>query len=294
MKHNFEERRANRLEWAEDQAAKNYKESTQLFERSSEMASVIPFGQPILIGHHSEKKDRRYRSKIHNTMGKSVAAQRKADYYENKAKSIENNKAIFSDDPEALVKLRGKYETLEKVQSFMKDANKCIKKKDKEAFLKLEYGTEAKWNELITPDFMGRTGYPTYSLTNNSSNMRNIKKRMEQMQKQESKPAIALRIVPADTENLRYIQILENREANRVQLFFSEIPDEATRKAMKGRGFKWCRSEKAWQRHLNQSAIWNAQSLAMTFLGEDATVTNIAENAAADVLEVKPNKQDAA
>ena len=46
------------------------------------MASAIPFGQPILVGHHSEGRDRRYRDRIHNTFGKAFATMDKADYYE--------------------------------------------------------------------------------------------------------------------------------------------------------------------------------------------------------------------
>ena len=52
-------------------------------------------GQPILVGHHSEKGDRRYREKIHNTFGKSFEKKDKAKYYADKAESIENNNDIF-------------------------------------------------------------------------------------------------------------------------------------------------------------------------------------------------------
>lgn len=53
------------------------------------MASVIPFGQPILIGHPSEQRDRNYRDKIHNTFGKAFAMQDKAAYYEDKAENAQ-------------------------------------------------------------------------------------------------------------------------------------------------------------------------------------------------------------
>ena len=81
MKHNFNERRENRINFAKSQAAKNEQESERLYTSASEMASVIPMGQPILVGHHSEKTERRYREKIHNTMGRSVERQNKAAYY---------------------------------------------------------------------------------------------------------------------------------------------------------------------------------------------------------------------
>lgn len=95
MKHNFHQRKENRIDHAENMALKKEAESDQLYLRSKEMAGVIPMGQPILVGHHSESCDRNYRDKTHNTMGKSVAVSKKAAYYADKAESIKNNDAIF-------------------------------------------------------------------------------------------------------------------------------------------------------------------------------------------------------
>jgi hypothetical protein len=36
-----------------------------LYDDAHRMADAIPFGQPILDGHHSEGRDRRYRDRIH-------------------------------------------------------------------------------------------------------------------------------------------------------------------------------------------------------------------------------------
>lgn len=74
MRSDFEERRERRIGRAEELAEKNKNLSKSLFEKSGKMAEVIPFGQPILVGHHSEKADRNYRNKIQNKMSKSVEA----------------------------------------------------------------------------------------------------------------------------------------------------------------------------------------------------------------------------
>ena len=63
MKSNYEERKQNRLEAYQNLAAKNESLSTSLWKQSDKMASVIPMGQPILVGHHSEKRDRNYRER---------------------------------------------------------------------------------------------------------------------------------------------------------------------------------------------------------------------------------------
>lgn len=78
---------AGRAERSEVRAENAEKKSDQLFEKAKEMASVIPFGQPILVGHHSEKRDRNYRDRIHNTFGKAFEEQEKADYYSGKAEN---------------------------------------------------------------------------------------------------------------------------------------------------------------------------------------------------------------
>lgn len=62
-----EERRQARIERYRKLAANATAQSEELFRKSSRMADAIPFGQPILVGHYSEKSDRNYRNRIRNT-----------------------------------------------------------------------------------------------------------------------------------------------------------------------------------------------------------------------------------
>ena len=253
MKNNFEERKAQRIENAKQMAQKNKLLADQLHTKAKQMSAVIPFGQPILVGHHSEKSDRRYIDKIHNTFGRSFEAAEKADYYDEKVKTIENNSAISSDDPQAITKLKEKLTNLEKLQSFMKDSNKCIRMKNKEAFLKLVYGTEETWQKLNTPDYLNRLGFPQFSLTNNAANIRRIKERIQQLEKLESMTTTEITIGD--------YRIVANAEANRVQIFFPEKPDETLRIQLKKNGFRWTPSEGSWQRHLSSHAFRIAQEI---------------------------------
>jgi len=43
-------------------------------QRARELADQVPFGQPILIGHHSEGRMRRHAQRIHDAMDATVAA----------------------------------------------------------------------------------------------------------------------------------------------------------------------------------------------------------------------------
>ena len=54
---------------------------------------------------------------------------------------------------------------------------------------------------------------------------------------------------------------IANAENNRLQIFFDEIPSPELRQELKGRGFRWARSEGAWQRQLTDNAIYFASRI---------------------------------
>ncbi|MCF3109584.1 DUF3560 domain-containing protein [Niabella sp. CC-SYL272] len=247
MKHNYEQRKQNRIDNAKKQAAKNRKLSDSAYNQAHDMASIIPMGQPILVGHHSEKRDRRYRQRIDDKMRKAVEADKKAEYYERKAEAIENNTSISSDDPTALEQLRQKLAELEQKQSFMKEANRCIRKKDKEAFLHLPDATEELWQELNNPDRVRGIGYPYYGLTNNGAKIRSVKQRIRQMELLEQRPAQEVKFEGG--------VLRENKEAGRIQFKFDAKPDEKIRIILKRARFIYSPTENAHQRKLNANGI---------------------------------------
>jgi hypothetical protein len=81
------ERAEARAERFEDLAERTEQKGRELHEEAHQMASVIPFGQPILVGHHSERSDRNYRDRIHNKFGKAFETLEKAEYFENRAEA---------------------------------------------------------------------------------------------------------------------------------------------------------------------------------------------------------------
>ncbi len=104
----YEIRKQAKADRYRELAEKSRAEEETTLSRARELAEVIPLGQPILVGHHSEKKHRNHIDKVHNTYGKAFALGDKATYYEDKADSTENNNAISGDDPEAIAKLKAK------------------------------------------------------------------------------------------------------------------------------------------------------------------------------------------
>lgn len=55
--------------------------------------------------------------------------------------------------------------------------------------------------------------------------------------------------------------MVANSENNRLQIFFDEIPSPEIRQELKGQGFRWARSEEAWQRQLTDNAIYAAKQI---------------------------------
>ncbi|WP_142244254.1 DUF3560 domain-containing protein, partial [Klebsiella pneumoniae] len=45
-------------------------------------ASAVPLGQPILVGHHSERRARRHAQKIESGMKRAVMLFERAEYWE--------------------------------------------------------------------------------------------------------------------------------------------------------------------------------------------------------------------
>ena len=259
MKHDFEERRQQRIDSYENRAEKARGEAQASFRRSDDLVKHIPFGQPILVGHHSERRHRNTIEKSHNAMRKGFDLEKKADYYERRAEAAARNSAIFSDDPNATEKLAEKIERLEARQELMKAANKCVKKNDVEGLKELGF-SDPSITQLFKPDFCGRVGFANYLLTNNNANIRRLRQRLAELQKVEA--------METTEETHGDVRIVQNTEANRTQIIFPGKPSEAIRKQLKAHGFRWSPSEGAWQRHLSDGAKWQAERIVKEYLGE--------------------------
>ena len=83
----------NVQEWAKRKADK-YRgyagnaivKSDSYYQASNKDASFLSLGEPIKVGHHSERRHRKIIEQAHNNMGKSVEFADKAEEYKQKAK----------------------------------------------------------------------------------------------------------------------------------------------------------------------------------------------------------------
>lgn len=92
--------------------------------------------------------------------------------------------------------------------------------------------------------------FPAWALSNNNAEIRRIEKRIAVLgQNQE---------VGFQGWEFDGGRVEANMDANRLQVFFDEIPPQDVRSALKSNGFHWARSAGAWQRQLTGNAIYAA------------------------------------
>ena len=120
-----QEERAERFDgYSEKRAA----ESAQALDAVDRIASVIPFGQPILVGHHSERRARRDAKRIENGMRRAVNLFETSEYWEQRA-AASLRLAAYKERPDV------RWRRIKKIETDLRRAEKDIAKS--EAFLKL-------------------------------------------------------------------------------------------------------------------------------------------------------------
>lgn len=265
MTNPFEKKQQARRERLEAAADRAEARADSAYKRAdmSEAATGIPFGQPVLVGHHSERRHRRAIEKADRAMRASIEESKRAEELRSKAAAV-GTAGISSDDPDAIAKLTEQLEKAEKTQELMKAANKIIRRWTKKGVTHETDGPDfdafaaelAALGEAFTPEnarglitpSMGCVGFASFSLSNNCANMTRIKKRIAVLK------AAAQRETKAhDFQGV--CQVIENAEANRVQIIFPGKPDASIRDVLKYNGFRWAPSENAWQRQLNNAGI---------------------------------------
>jgi hypothetical protein len=253
----LEEKKGRKFVAYERLREKHEKLSLSSYERSRDLTSVIPFGQPILIGHHSEKGHRSLLRRSDNAMRQSIEHDRTAKHYQEKLIAMESNTAVYSDDPDAIAKLKRKLASLERTQERNRAINKIVKarkgsqEEKVQQLMQLLNCSESLAKGYFKPDFCGRIGIPDYELTNNGAEIRRCKKRIEEL---EAKLEYAAE-VECEEQEFEGFKVAKNYVIDRIQIIFDSIPQPKIRQTLKANGFRWSPDQGAWQRHLNPAGI---------------------------------------
>lgn len=116
----YEERKQRRIERYKAVSQKAKKEAEARSNSTANRILMMTPGQPIIIGHHSERKARKLHRQAEYDIRKSIELSDKSDYYEAKVRHVENSNAIYNDDPKAIEKLKEKLERLENERNSIK------------------------------------------------------------------------------------------------------------------------------------------------------------------------------
>jgi hypothetical protein len=251
----FAAKKAARIARLRDRAAKKATEAATADAKARAIANVIPMGQPILVGHHSERRHRRDLGKIQKGFSEAVKLRDESKQLERRAERADKSTAISSDDPDAIAKLKAKLEELDQRRDKMVAANKVIrtgKNADLTRSLEALGFSALESARLIVPDFMGRTGFPDYAFKNAASEVQRLKRRIADLEADARRPKRA----PEMIGDVRIEEV-----DNRVRIVFPSKPSEATRSALKSAGFHWSPQVGAWQRMVSQAATLAARRI---------------------------------
>jgi hypothetical protein len=161
-----------------------------------------------------------------------------------------SNNVISSSDPNALEKLNTKLEACEKQQEFMRMVNVYWRKNgtckgcpdvSEELASKLDAKIERAYSWEKQP-------FSSYELSGNNAEIKRLQKRIEEITHN--------REVGFKGWKFEGGEAVINNDINRLQLIFDEKPDSEKCAVLKRKGFHWSPREGAWQRQLNDNAIY--------------------------------------
>lgn len=241
----WQERKAARVERLRQRAEALRVEADARFNSTANKTLISMGGEPIKIGHHSERRHRALFDRAHNDMRKGCEALSEAKRCERAAESAESNDAISSRDPEAIDRLRAKLADCERLQDAMKKANVIIRKhkSNPEAAIPglMALGlTESRARDAFKRDFAGRIGFPDYALKNNNAEIRRLKDRIATLERAAT--------VEDQTHAGNGCEVTITAEDGPVMIRVrhDSKPPEAVRSALKMHGFRWVPSQGWW------------------------------------------------
>ena len=162
---------------------------------------------------------------------------------------------ISADDPEAVQKLEAKLANLISAQNLMKEVNAYYRKHQsldgcpllpEEEIGKLKASMNWGWRTDRKP-------FETWALSNNSAEIRRVKDRIVDLKRRSEQSFQVWRFQGGRVE--------VNSGANRLQIFFNNIPEAGIRTQLKSSGFKWSPKAGARQRQLTKNAVYAAKHM---------------------------------
>jgi len=226
------ERLEGRCEQRQEWAQARRRDAEARLDQAHRIADMIPVGQPVLVGHHSERRHRRDLERIDSNMARGCESLHMAEHHAGKAAGLQHqlDSSIYSDDPDAVDALRQRIADLEAKRDRIKAYNASCRRGARDLSL-LDSAEQEDILSLarVAPYALRRTGaFPSYALSNLGADIRRNQERIVDIQRQQGR---AERAVAAGG------LVIEGGEWVRVT--FAEKPVRPILDALKAAGFRW-------------------------------------------------------
>ncbi len=246
----YEQRLEDKRERLEEAADRAQGRSDAAFGKSRQIGGMIPMGQPILVGHHSERKHRKDMERIDSSMRQGVEQAELARKLSRRAANL-GASGISADDPDAIQKLQVKLKGMESNRELMKRVNRQFRKGGVDAVEDISDELRQNLIELAKSTGM-KAPFESWQLSNLGANIRRVKERIKRLA--EEREAVSEEVVEGDGYRVK-----EDAVLNRIQFDFDQKPDADTRRFLKQNGFRWAPSIGVWQRQLNAAGLMAAE-----------------------------------
>lgn len=243
----YEQKQEARRERLQAAAARAAQASNAAGQRAHDAVAMIPFGQPILVGHYSERRHRAALAQLDRAMHECVEQSRRAEELQRRADGV-GTAGISGDDPDAIEKIEARIAELEAKRARMLAINKAHK-----AFLRdpgsldaapLSDADKARVRSYVPAYSWEPHPCAPYQFQNLGGNVRRLQLRVKQLRQRAA--ATAQDAEPV-TEDRGGFTVERDAAANRLRLRFPGKPAPEVRAVLKRSGFRWAPSEGAWQ-----------------------------------------------
>lgn len=162
---------------------------------------------------------------------------------------------------EKLEKHQAKQEEMKLVNSILRSKEVKIKSLREKKALLIEKGIAKEIISLVKKEpWDDYHKIPSYNLTNNNGVIRNVKKRIEKEKKYQENYKDGNKTTVYEDIGL---EVVENVEETRLQLFFEDKPVDEIIELLKSQGFNWAPTKEAWQRQLTPNALSALRGILM-------------------------------
>lgn len=248
----FAEKKQRRIDRAHELAEKHKIAAESRYSAYRGIADRIPLGQPILVGHHSERGHRADIKRMDNHIKKMSEHLDAAKHFEKRAEAAESSRIIQADDPDAIDKLNEKVEELEKTRDEMKRINQEFKRVGSLDKIEMDDRLRDIARRYMASSYRPDPNpFPSYQITSYTTRIREAKRRAERLTR------------AAGFEGWSLNSFECTQEDGYIVLRCPYKPNEETRGRLKRYpiSLKWSGRLKAWVRKNTGLANWYSDEL---------------------------------